>query len=547
MRFGLMGRVSPVRVALAGLSAPRASSPGRLGLILVAGVIAAGMLLPLIYLIVRASTTGGAVMAELLLRPQTLVVALNSLVLAGLVTLVSFVISLPLAWLTVCTDLPGRRLWSVLCALPLVFPSYVGSYSLVAMMGPRGMVQGWLEPFGIERLPSIYGLPGAVWALSIFTYPYLFLSIRAGLRNLDPALDEASRSLGFSPWQTFQRVTLPGLRPSIAAGALLVALYVLSDFGAVSMLRYNSFTRAIYVQYLGSFDRSLASLLALMLVGLSLLLLLAAQRVQGHHRLHRAGVGAARRGQLVHLAGWRWLSLAFCSTVVVATLVLPASVVLYWLVRGLLAGESLVPVWAALVNSVRAAALAAGVATLLALPVAYLVVRFPSRYGAAVAGAVYLGNGLPGIVIALSLVFLGANYAPWLYQTLTMLVFAYIVRFLPEAMGTVRAGLLQISPRLEDAARSLGLSRREAIRRVTLPLLQPGIWTGIALVFLSTLKELPATLLLGPAGYGTLATQIWSATAEAFFTRAAAPALILLVVSALSIMLILRQEELGGL
>ncbi|HXF60452.1 MAG TPA: ABC transporter permease subunit, partial [Caldilineaceae bacterium] len=226
---------------------------------------------------------------------------------------------------------------------------------------------------------------------------------------------------------------------------------------------------------------------------------------------------------------------------------LPASVVAYWLVRGLAAGESLLPVWQALVNSVRAATLAATVSVILALPVAYLSVRYPGRYSAGVYGAVFLGNGLPGIVLALSLVFFGANYLPLFYQTLVMLVFAYVVRFLPEATGTTRTGLLQISPRLEEAARSLGLNRRQAILRVTIPLLRPGIWAGFALVFLSTIKELPATLLLGPTGYTTLATQIWSSTGEAFFTRAAAPSLILLAVSALSILLILRQEERAAL
>ncbi len=182
----------------------------------------------------------------------------------------------------------------------------------------------------------------------------------------------------------------------------------------------------------------------------------------------------------------------------------------------------------------------------LALPVAYLTVRFPSRYSTWVYRSSYLGNGLPGIVIALSLVFFGANYAPFIYQTLAMLLFAYVVRFLPEAAGTIRSGLLQISPRLEEAARSLGLNRRRTVWRVTLPLLRPGIWAGVALVFLSAMKELPATLLLGPTGFTTLATQIWSATGEAFFTRAAAPALILLAVSALSMTLILRQEEMTG-
>lgn len=518
-------------------------SRGQLALKVVAGVIALAMALPLFYLIVRASSVGLTQAAELLLRPQTVEVIANSLILATLVTVISLIVSLPLAWLTVNTDLPGLRWWSMLCALPLVFPSYVGSYSLVAMMGPRGIVQGWLEPFGVERLPSIYGLVGATWALTIFTYPYLFLSIRAGLRNLDPAILEAARSLGYSPWRTFLHVTLPNLRPSIASGALLVSLYVLSDFGAVSLLRFNSFTRAIYVQYSTSFDRSLASLLALALVIISLALLIAAQRLQGRARYHRSGIGAGRRLPPALLGRWRWPALIFCAMVVMASLILPAAVVTYWLVRGLQAGESLVPLWAALGNTMRAATLAALAALLLALPVAYLVVRFPSRYSWLTFNTSFIGNGLPGIVIALSLVFFGANYVPALYQTIGMLIFAYVVRFLPEATGTLRAGLLQVSPRLEEAARTLGLNRRQAVRRVTIPLLQPSIWAGVALVFLSTVKELPATLLLGPTGFSTLATQIWSATSEVFYTRAAAPALILLVVSALSIVLILRQED----
>ncbi len=154
------------------------------------------------------------------------------------------------------------------------------------------MVQSRLEPLGLERLPSIYGLFGAVWALTIFSYPYVYLSLRAGLLNMDPAQEEAARSLGLGPAGVFWRVTLPNLRPALASGALLLALYVLSDFGAVSLMRYNSFTRAIYIQYQSSFDRSLAALLSLVLVALTILLLLGARRIQGRHRYHR-GVGAA--------------------------------------------------------------------------------------------------------------------------------------------------------------------------------------------------------------------------------------------------------------
>ncbi len=509
---------------------------------LIAGVVAAAMALPLIYLLMRAWDVGLMRTADTLLRLRTLEVMWNSVLLAGLVTGISLLLALPLAWLLVRTDLPFPRFWTVTTTLPLVIPSYVGAFTLVAMMGPRGIVQGWLEPLGIERLPSLYGLLGATWALTLFTYPYLLLSIRAGLSNLDPALEEVARSLGYGPWRTFWHVTLPALRPAIASGALLVALYVLSDFGAVSLLRYPSFTRVIYVQYQSSFDRSTAALLSLMLVILTLILLYTAQRIQGRHRYHRTGVGAARRHRIVRLRRWTLPALFFCTLVALSALVMPLLVIVYWLARGLMGDITLMSLLEATWNSLHVSVIAALVAALLALPVAFLSVRFPSRFSYMVSRLAYIGFGLPGIVVALSLIYFGANYAPLLYQTLFMLLFAYTVRFLPEALGTLRTNLFQISPRMEEAGRSLGLTPPQVMRRVTVPLLRPGLWAGAALVFLSTIRELPATLLLGPTGFTTLATEIWAATEQASFSQAAAPSLLLLAVSALSLVFVLRRE-----
>jgi len=506
-------------------------------------LVALAMLLPLGYLIFRAGAVGLDKAVDLILRARTLQVIGNSAALAVSVTVASLLISLPLAWLTVRTDLPWRRGWTILITMPLVIPSYVGGFALVAMMGPRGMVQEILAPLGVERMPSIYGFPGALWALTLFTYPYLYLSVRAGLHNLDPAIEEAARSLGYSGLRAFVQVTLPNLRPAITTGSLLVLLYTLSDFGAVSLLRFNSFTRAIYVQYLSSFDRSLAALLSLILVLMTILLLVAERRSRGRIRYYRGSAGVTRRSAPLALGRWRIPALLFCFFVVAAALLLPTGVVAFWLVRGLAAGESLRLIWQPAINSLYASGLAAGAAVLLGVPVAYYSVRYRSRLSTLVAQSIYVGYGLPGIVIALSLVFFGANYAPWVYQTLTMLIFAYVVRFLPQAMGSVQSSLEQISPRLEEAARSLGLSRQRVFLRVTAPLLRPGILTGAALVFLTTIKELPVTLLLGPTGFATLATHIWSATDEAFFARAAAPALLLLLISALSIFLILSQDS----
>ncbi len=511
-------------------------------LVVVSGVIAALMLLPLAYLLLRASALGWEAVV-LMFRPRTLLVLFNSIVLTAVVTSVTVLLGVPLAWLTVRTDLPGRRVWSILTTLPLVIPSYVGAYALVAMLGPRGMLREWLAPLGIERLPEIYGFFGAAWALTLFSYPYVLLNVRAALLRLDPAQEEASRSLGHTSWRTFWRVTLPSLRPALAAGALLVALYVLSDFGAVSLLRFNSFTRAIYVQYQGSFDRSFAAVLSLVLVAVTLLLLAAEHRTRGLARYYRSGTGVGRVARPLALGRWTLPALLFCAGVVVAALVLPLGVILVWFGRALRTGKEFLPLASAALNSLQAAGLAALAITVLALPVVYLAVRYPSRFSSLVERASYVGHALPGIVVALSLVFFGANFLTPLYQTLPMLVFAYAVLFLPQAQGSQRASLLQINPRLEEAARSLGKTPLQTVRQVTLPLLAPGLAAGTALVFLTTMKELPATLLLAPTGFTTLAIQIWSATEAASYARASAPALLLVAISALSLIFLIGRED----
>ncbi len=508
-----------------------------------AALVAAALLLPLAYLIVRSLEEGWAEVAEVVLDGETFVVLGRSVLLAAVVTGASAAIAVPLAWLTARTDLPGRRVWAVLAALPLVIPSYVGGFVLVSALGPRGMLQGALEPLGVERLPEIYGLPGAALALTLFSYPYVFLTVRSALRGMDPALEEAARILGSGAWTTFFRVTLPQMQPAIVAGSLLVALYVLSDFGAVSLLQYDSFSREIYIQYRSAFDRTPAAILALMLVALTAAILFVETRTRGKGRYHRSATGAARPASTVALGRWRWPALFFCGGVVALALAAPVGVLAFWLVRGVAEGEPLRPLWNAAWSSVYASGLAAGVVALAALPVAVLAVRFPGRLAGLVERMTYLGYALPGIVLALSLVFFGANYAPWAYQTLGLLVFAYAVHFLPQAVGATRAALLQVNPSVEEAARGLGRSPAGVVATVTVPLTSSGILAGAALVFLTTMKELPATLLLSPTGFETLATRIWSATTSAFFARAAAPALLLILLSAVPMYLILIRER----
>ncbi|MBA2278335.1 MAG: iron ABC transporter permease [Chloroflexia bacterium] len=491
------------------------------------------MAMPLVYLVLRASEAGSDVW-RLVFRERTATVFRNTAWLAATVATASAIIAVPLAWLTTRTDLPLRRFWATVATLPLVIPSYVGALTIIAALGPRGLVQESLAgPLGIERLPSIYGFPGAWLTLTLFTFPYVFLSVRTALVGLDPALEEASRCLGRGSWRTFFGCVLPQLRPAIATGALLSALYTISDFGVVTLLRYDVFTRAVYVQYRSSFDRSLAAALALLLVLFAIVLLLAEAAIRGRSVYHRSGAGTARRQRAIHLGRWRWPALAFCGAVLALSLLLPLAVLLYWLARGLSGGAGADRLWSSISHSITAGGLAALAAAIAALPVAVLAVRFRGRLSAAMERATYLGYALPGIVIALAFVFVGANYLTPLYQTLGLLIVAYVVRFLPQAVGAERLSLLQVSPRLEEAARTLGRSSLGAIVAVTLPLARPGMLAGAALVFLTVMKELPITLLLSPIGFDTLATDIWSATGSGSFAEAAVPALTLIAISAL--------------
>lgn len=504
-------------------------------------LIAAALLLPVVYLALRAIATSDRVLI-ILSRPTTWLTLIRTVWLAFAVTALGSLVAVPLAWLLERTDLPWRRFWSAVLPLPLVIPSYVGAYLYVSALGPRGLLQQALEPVGIAQLPSIYGFGGALMTLTLLSYPYILLGVRAGLRGIDPALEEASRSLGQRPWSTFLRVILPQLRPALGAGGLLVALYVLRDFGAVAIMRYDTFTRVIYTQY-RSFDRSQAAVLAFFLIALTLVFVAFETRMYGRARYHRAGASVPRSPRRICLGRWRVVALVFCVVVSALGVLLPMGVLVLWLVRGVLAGEELSTLGRATLNSLMASGSAAVLVVIAATPVALLVVRHPSRWSRILDRQIYSAYALPGIAIALALVYWGINYARPLYQSLPMLLLAYAILFLPQAIGSLRAGLLQIPPALEEAARSLGRHPVAVFWWITAPLLRPAFLAGASLVFLTAMKELPATLILAPIGFRTLATDIWSAVSEVFFARAAAPTLLLILLSSVPMTLFMLREH----
>ena len=512
------------------------------GLLFSGGLVAALVLLPVAYLVVRASEAD-AQSWDLILRTRTLWLAARTLGLAAAVTLAAVALGVPAAWLTARTDLPGRRVWSLLLALPLVVPSYVGAFALLAALGPRGLLRGPLQSLtGWGTLPDISGFPGAFLALTLFTYPYVYLLVGAAIRGLDPGLEDAGRSLGMGRWRGFFRLTLPLLRPSIAAGGLLVALYTLHDFGAVSMMRFQAFTQAIYLQYRGAFDRTPAAIFSLMLIALAAAILVAERKARGRAR-YSAVRSSARPPRQLHLGRWKWVAIAFCTAIVLLAFVLPMTVVIWWFVRDLAAGGEARLTWVAAAGSIGVSAVGAMIATVAALPLALIAVR-RHDFTAVLADRVsWFGYALPGLVVALSFVFFAANFAPALYQTLPLVVVAYVVLFLPQSVEPIRTALLQVSPRFEEVGRSLGRSRMNVFAAVVAPLIARGAVAGAALVFLTAMKELPATLLLRPTGFETLATRVWTGATAGLYSKAAGPALLLVVVCAVPLYFLARHME----
>ena len=517
-------------VGPAGAAPVRSRRPSSL-LAATAVAVVAGTLLPLAYLLVRAAEADEQARAAVRLGPTSRLVLDTSLLVAGVVT-VTLALGMTLAWLVVRSDLPWRRGWGVALTLPLVIPSYVGALVLLGAFGPKGLLQQALEPLGVDRLPDLYGYEGALLALTLSTYPYVFLIAASALRSVDVSLEEAARSLGRTPLRVFLTVTLPALRPALGASALLVALYVLADFGAVSLMQYPTLTRAVYLQYESLLDRNAAALLALVLVALAGIVVLLEGRVRRRGAAYRSSSGSGRRAKAVSLGRWRWCAAAVCATCGGIFLALPLGVLSWWTVESMSAGAPLRLAWQAAVDSTLASGVAAGVAALAVIPVALIAWRHPSRPTRALERLAYVPNAVPGIAVALALVFFGARYGGVLYQSLAMLVFAYVVRFLPQALATTRSALELVDPRVEEASRSLGRGSVRTLVSVALPLARPGILAGSALVFLSAMKELPATLLLRPTGFDTLATEIWTDTSIGAYGDAAPSALLLIAISA---------------
>jgi len=521
-------------------------------LALAAGLVAFFVAVPLMYIFIRAL---GANPEDWLRLLQTRIWRLmgNTLTLVAAVTSGALVIGVGMAWLTERTDLPGRKAFRWMLALPLAIPAYIGAILHLALLRPRGgIIPQWLESaFGFPiPTPSPLGFWGAAFILTMFMFPYVYLLSGAAFRSQHAMYEEASRALGRSPWQTFWQVTLPALRPGLLAGALLVALDVLAEYGTVALLRYETFSSAIFAQLYGRYDRSAASILSGVLVSLAMLVLWAEIKLQGQARFTQMESNW-RPAPLVPLGRWKFLALLLTLGLVSVSLLIPLLVLLVWSGQAILNPELLAQVFRAgsqgfarfAWNSLWTSALAALLAVTLSLPVARLSARYPSRLTRFLARLCQVGYAIPGVVIALSLVLLVNRFIPALYATPFVVVIAYVLRHMPQAARASESALGQVSASLEEASRTLGRTSLQTLFQVTLPLITPGLLAGGALVFLTSLKELPATLLLRPAGFDTLAVRVWVWASDGFYIQAAPAALLLVLVSGLPLSFLLRREQ----
>lgn len=486
-------------------------------------VLVAVTFLPLGYICWSVGSIGLSRSYALVVRPFVGQLLLNTVGLVAVTVPVCILLGVGAAWLVECTDVAGRALWRPLFVAPLAVPAFVNSYAWVSVS------------------PTLHGFWAAVLVSTLSYFPFVYVPAAATLRRLDPALEESARALGSSPTAAVVRVVIPQLRLAILGGGLLIGVHLLAEYGAFAMLRFSTFTTAIFEQFQATFNGAAGSTLAAVLVLLCLVLLVTEAGARGNARFARIGPGAQRNAVPHHLGAMTIPALVGLAALAVLALGVPAATVGRWLWLGGRQVWLLGDVASALTQTVVLAAAAALATTVLAFPFAWVAVRFRGVLARFVEGTNFVTSSIPGIVTALALITVAIRWVPPLYQTTGLVLVAYVLLFMPRALVNLRSGLAQVPIGLEEASRALGSSPTRTFFRVTLRLTAPAAAAGAALVFVGVATELTATLLLAPTGTRTLAMRFWSLSSELDYA-AAAPYALLLVLLAIPVTLVLYRQ-----
>jgi iron(III) transport system permease protein len=478
-----------------------------------AGLVSLMAFLPVGFIVWVAWQTGWEVSASLIFRPRVGELLWNTVLLLFFAVPASMVLAVALAWLTERSDLPCARIWAWLCVAPLAVPAFVHSYAWVTL------IPGFEGPF-------------AGVLISVLAYfPFLYLPVAAMLRRLDPALEDAAASLGFSSRRIFLRVVLPQLRLALCGGALLVGLHLLAEYGLYVFVRYDTFTTAIVDQFQSTFNGPAATMLAGVLVACCLGLLAIEAAARGNGRYSRVGSGAPRNATRVRLGRLTIPCLLLMALTAILSLGVPLLTIGRWLLIGGSAIWHIHAIGLALAQTIVLAVLGGLLTTMMAIPMGWLSNRAPGKLQRALEGTNYIVGSLPGVVVALALVTITVRVALPLYQTMTTILLAYALMFLPRALVSLRASIAQAPVELEHAAASLGRSPARALWATTIRLAAPGAAAGMAMSSLGIMNELPATQMLAPNGTRTLAMGFWALSGELDYAAAAPYALVMVLIS----------------
>ncbi len=464
------------------------------------------------------------------------------------------------AWLVTMTRFPGVRLFEVALALPFAFPAYVMAYAYTDFLDHPGAVQTALRSvtgWGPRDywFPEIRSVGGAAFMLILVLYPYVYLLARAAFMQESATANFAARTLGRGPWGAFWRVSLPMARPAIAGGVLLAVMETIADFGTVSYFGVQTFATGIYTSWFSFADRGAAAQLALCLLGFALLLAVLEQIQRGAARSHGAGKRLERAPAAVLTGWWRWGAAAFCGIPVLFGFLLPL-VILFEMGLGseqdLLSDRYL--------GFIRNSITAAGIAAVVTVGAAVLIASYrrlsPSRLSVGCSNIVRIGYAVPGGVIAVGLLVPFAGLDNWidaraehwfgistgliLSGTITAMIMAYMVRFMAAAINTYEGGLATVHPHMDAVARTLGKSPGGILRHVHVPILLPSVLTALLIVFVDVMKELPATLIMRPFNFDTLAVQAHRLAADERLDGAAVPSLVIVAVGLLPVVVLCR-------
>lgn len=480
----------------------------------------------------------------------------NTFVLMLGVGVIVMLVGVSLAWLTAVCEFPGRRWFDWALVLPLAVPTYVVAFVALGLMSYSGPVLTvWRDMFGREAwYPEIRSTLGVVLVMSSVLYPYVYMLARSSFLQQGRSLTDAARVLGLSPWQSFFQVVLPMARPAIVAGMALALMEALADFGAVAVFNYDTFTTAIYKSWFGFFNLQAAAQLASLLLLFVALALVLEQQARGRRKVHSS---ALRRYERIQLAGWkRWAAAGYCFGILAVAFIVPIVQLILWVVENQFGGFD-VRFFKLVEHTFLLGFISALIVALWAVVVAYSQRLDKSVWKEFIVRLTALGYALPGSVLAVGVImaftfldrtilwplFGNGGFGQVLVGSLAALLLAYAIRYFSVGLGPVQAGFERVKPQLQEVAHTLGCNQWDVLRRVYLPLITPGVLTALVLVLVDVMKEMPATLLLRPFGWDTLAVRVYEMTSEGEWERAALPALTLVSISILPVALMIRKSR----